>query len=106
MAKRFSELGITQQEDRKIFNCRQVSIEDILNVEIEVIDFVSDVKTQHGDGRALILYQTSDGSEEGKFFTNSMSLKSALLQVSSDDLPFITIIKATKCGKGKIYQFT
>lgn len=106
MAKRFSELGITQQEDKKIFNCRQVSIEDILNVEIEVIDFISDVKTQHGEGRSLIHYQTSDEREEGKFFTNSASLKSALLQVASDDLPFITTIRATKCGKGKIYQFT
>lgn len=26
MAKRFSELGIKQQDDRKIFNCQQVSI--------------------------------------------------------------------------------
>lgn len=36
MAKRFSELGIKQQDDRKIFNCQQVSITDVLNSEIEV----------------------------------------------------------------------
>lgn len=41
MAKRFSELGIKQQDDRKIFNCQQVSITDVLNSEIEVIDFIS-----------------------------------------------------------------
>lgn len=104
--KRFSDLGITQQDDRKIFNCHQVSIEDILNIEIEVMDFVQDMKTKHGDGRCLIHYVEHESREEGKFFTNSVSLKSALLQVTDEDLPFITTIKATKCGIGKIYQFT
>ena len=106
MAKRFSELGITQQDNRKIFNCQQVSITDILNSEIEVLDFLPDVKTVHGEGRYLVHYRTTDGSEEGKFFTNSQSLKSCLDQVNEADFPFITVIKATKCGKGKIYQFT
>lgn len=54
MAKRFSELGIKQQDDRKIFNCQQVSITDVLNSEIEVIDFIPGMKTQHGEGRYLI----------------------------------------------------
>lgn len=49
MAKRFSELGIKQQDDRKIFNCPQVSVTDILNSEIEVIDYLPDVKTKHGE---------------------------------------------------------
>lgn len=106
MAKRFCELGITQQDNRKIFNCQQVSITDILNSEIEVIDFLPDVKTQHGDGRYLVYYRTTDSGEEGKFFTNSQALKSCLNQVRAEDFPFITVIKATKCGKGKIYQFT
>ncbi len=106
MAKRFSELGITPQDDRKVFNCQQVSITDILNSEIEVIDFLSNVKTAHGEGRYLIHYRMVDGSDEGKFFTNSQSLKSVLDQVKPDDFPFITVIKATKCGKGKLYQFT
>jgi len=106
MAKRFSELGIKQQDSRKIFNCQQVSITDILNYEIEVIDFLPDVKTQHGEGRYLVHYRMEDGGEEGKFFTNSQALKSCLDQVREEDFPFITVIKATKCGKGKIYQFT
>lgn len=106
MTKRFSELGIKQQDDRKIFNCPQVSVTDILNSEIEVIDYLPDVKTKHGEGRYLIHYWTTDGKEEGKFFTNSTSLKSVLDQVKEEDFPFITVIKATKCGNGKIYQFT
>ncbi len=106
MTKRFSELGIKQEDSRKIFNCQQVSITDILNNEIEVIDFLPDVKTQHGEGRYLVHYRMEDSGEEGKFFTNSQALKSCLDQVREEDFPFITVIKATKCGKGKIYQFT
>lgn len=106
MAKRFSELGITQQDDRKIFNCPQVSVTDILNSEIEIIDFLPGVKTRHGEGRYLIHYRTVDSSEEGKFFTNSSSLKNVLDQIKEKDFPFITVIKAIKCGNGKIYQFT
>ena len=106
MAKRFSELGIVVDDGRKIFNCQQVSITDILNSEIEVLDYLAEVKTKHGDGRVLVHYRTTDGNEEGKFFTNSQSLKGSLSQIQDEDFPFITVIKATKCGKGKVYQFT
>lgn len=105
MAKRFSELGI-QVDDRTIFNCQQVSITDILNSEIEVLGFLPDVKTKHGEGRCLIHFRNTDDGFEGKFFTNSTTLKSALAQVNEEDFPFITVIKAVKCGNGKIYQFT
>lgn len=105
MAKRFSELGI-QVDDRTIFNCQQVSITDILNSEIEVLGFLPDVKTKHGEGRCLIHFRNTDDGFEDKFFTNSTTLKSALAQVNEEDFPFITVIKAVKCGNGKIYQFT
>lgn len=106
MAKRFSELGIKQSEDLTIFNCVQVSITDILNSEIEVIGYLPNVKTMHGEGRCLVHFKHLGEGYEGKFFTNSASLKSVLAQVAEDDFPFITIIKAVKCGNGKIYQFT
>jgi hypothetical protein len=102
--KRFGELGIKQQDDRKIFNCPQVSVTDILNSEIEVIDFLPDVKTKHGEGRYLVEY-IQDGSE-GKFFTNSSALKSVLEQIPKTEFPFVTTIRCIKCGNGKIYQFT
>ncbi len=73
MAKRFSELGIKQQDDRKIFNCQQVSITDVLNSEIEVIDFIPGMKTQHGEGRYLIKF-TQNGTE-GKFSQTHPPLK-------------------------------
>lgn len=104
MARHFSELGITVKNEKKIFNCQQVSITDILNSEIEVIDYIPDMKTQHGDGRYLVKF--TQGGQEGKFFTNSSALKSVLDQIPKEDFPFITTIRCTKCGNGKIYQFT
>jgi hypothetical protein len=107
MAKRFSELGISPKNSGKIFNCQQVSICDILNSEIMVLDFQPNVKTAHGDGRYLVHFKTTEANPiEGKFFTNAETLKGCLDQVPKDCLPFLTVIKAIKCGKGKIYQFT
>ena len=106
MAKRFADLGIKLDNERKIFNCEQVSITDILNTEIEVIDYLPGVKTKHGEGRYLVHFRRTDAAIEGKFFTNSSTLKSVLDQVTKEDFPFVTIIKAQKCGNGKLYQFT
>ena len=52
--KRFSELGIEIDADRHIFPVPQVSITDILNCEIEILDFESGAKTQHGSDLSLI----------------------------------------------------
>lgn len=54
--KKFSELGVTVQDERKMFNCSQVSISDVLNCEIIVEDFIPDVKTSHGEGRYLVKF--------------------------------------------------
>lgn len=105
-AKRFSELGIKPADNGKVFNCQQVSITDILNSEIEILAFQPNLHTAQGDGRYLIHFRTTEDNIEGKFFTNSTNLKSCLDQMKEEDLPVITIIKAVKCGKGKIYQFT
>jgi len=102
--KRFSELGVKQDDERKVFNCTQVSISDVINCEIEVLDFIQGVKTKHGDGRYLIHFKHE--GIEGKFFSNAANLKNALDQISKDDFPFTTVIRAIKCGNGKMYQFT
>lgn len=107
MAKRFSELGIRPKDNGKVFNCQQVSITDILNSEILVLDFQTNIKTRHGEGRYLVHFRLLEDGSEGKFFTASQNLKDCLDQVNRDsDLPFSTIIKAVKCGKGKIFNFT
>jgi hypothetical protein len=69
-----------------------------------VLDFVPDVKTKHGEGRYLIHFRNA--GTEGKFFSNSENIKNALNQIKKEDFPFTTIIRATKCGNGKIFQFT
>jgi hypothetical protein len=102
--KKFSELGVKQEDERKLFNCQQVSITDIVNCEVEILDYIPNIKTKHGDGRYLIRYR-KDGAE-GKFFSNSTNIKNAIDQISKEDFPFTTTIKATKCGNGKIFQFT
>lgn len=104
--RRFSELGIQQAEGDKIYNCQQMSITDILNSEIEVLGFLPNVKTRHGEGRYLIHIRQVDGGAEAKFFTNSASLKSVLDQVKPDDFPFVTTIKSFKLGNAKLFQFT
>lgn len=83
--RRFSELGIKQVDDKKIFNCQQVSISDVINCEIEVLDFIPNMKTTHGDNRYLVKFR-QDG-QEGKFFTNSSAIKSVLDQIPKDEFP-------------------
>lgn len=102
--KKFSELGIKIDDDRKIFNCNQVSISDVINCEIEVIDFIPGMTTKHGEGRSLVHYRHN--GQEGKFFSNSRDIKKVLDAVKKEDFPFLTTVKCTKCGNGKIYQFT
>lgn len=107
MAKRFSELGIQLPDNQVIFNCPQISITDILNTEIEVIQFLPNVKTKHGEGRYLIYFRDVKTGEYGKFFTIAANITTALDQIDKEkDLPFITIIKCAKMGTSKTYFFT
>ena len=101
---RYSDFGIKTEGERKMFNCPQVSISDVINCEIEVIDYIPNVKTQHGEGRYLIHFR-QDG-KEAKFFSNSSNIKSALEQISEQSFPFITTIRCSTYGKAKTYQFT
>lgn len=103
--KSFAELGIKPIDDKNIFNVPVISIEDVANVEIEVLDFEPNIKTKHGEGR-YILKVKYDGIER-KFFTNADPLKKALDQINKSDFPFKTTIKPQKFGGNKkTYQFT
>jgi hypothetical protein len=102
--KKFSDFAIKLQGNRKVFNCPQVSITDLTNIEIEVLDFIPDIKTEHGEGRVLVLCRHE--GQEKKFFTNSSDIKEALSLIPGEDFPFTTVIKAIKMGNGKIYRFT
>lgn len=61
--KRFSDLGVTVDAGNNIFQVQQVSITDILNSEIEVLDFESGVRTQHGENRYVVKIK-SDGKDK------------------------------------------
>ncbi len=76
--KRFSDFGIDIDAGRNIFPVQQISITDILNCEIEVLDYESGVKTQHGDNRCVVKIK-HEGTEY-KFFTNSSPIKGHLVK--------------------------
>lgn len=102
--KKFSDLGITVQEERKIFECKQLSINEIVNCEITVKDYIPDVKTKHGENRYLIEFEMNN--ETGKFFTNCKNIKITLDAIPKEEFPFTTKIKCTKIGNNSIYKFT
>ncbi|MEA4975969.1 MAG: hypothetical protein VB046_09565 [Paludibacter sp.] len=104
--KKFSDLGIKPKDDKNIFNVPSISIQDVVNVEIEILDFEANVKTRHGDGR-YILNVRYEG-KECKFFTNASPIKQVLDQTGKEDFPFTTIIKQQRfgSGSGKTFYFT
>lgn len=104
--RRFSELGVSVEAGSNIFQVQQVSITDILNSEIEVLDYEAGVRTQHGENRYVVKIK-ADG-KECKFFTNSTPIKEALGKIPHEKFPFITVIRAKKLGMGnsKMYYFT
>lgn len=103
--RKFSDFGI--KADDNIFECPCVSITDIVNVKIIVLDYVPNINTRHGEGRFLVHFKNADDGEMGKFFTTSKDICFALEQIGKDNLPFETIIKALKLGGGgKKYRFT
>lgn len=104
--KKFSDLGVKPLDDKNIFNVPVVSVQDVINVEIEVLDFEANVKTAHGDGRYILKIKHED--RECKFFTNATPIKNALSQISKSELPFTTTIKQQRFGNGsgKTFYFT
>jgi len=103
--KKFSDLGI-KPEEKNIFLVELISITDVTNCEIEVLDFSPDVKTRFGEGRYVVKIKYEN--IERKFFTNAIPIKEALDKVNKADFPFTTTIKPQKFGTGnnKTYQFT
>lgn len=106
MAKRFSDLGLKLPNERVIFDCEKVSITDILNTEIEVLAYLPIEHTSCGENRVLVHCRVVAEDKNVKFFTTAQQIKAALDLVPKEEFPFLTIIKAVKCGSGKFYKFT
>lgn len=100
--KNFSDLNLPKS--RTIYDCEQVSINQIINCRIEVLGFQRDVKTSFGEGRAVVRIRHEE--IEKKFFTNSTVLKDTLFSISPEDFPFMATVKSYKSGKNTVYQFT
>jgi len=101
--KEFSDLNI-QIEQTKIFEVPQVTIDEILNERVAVLDFQLDVETRFGGGRSVILLKK--GEKEVKLFTDSKRIKTQLEKVDRNDLPFMAKVTVLRFGeKKKSYQF-
>ena len=94
-----------QVSQPNIFQAQQVTITEILNQEVQVIDFQTSVKTSYGPDRYIILIEL-DGKRM-KFFTDSKRMKEQLDQINKEDFPFLAKISILKFGeKKKTYYFT
>jgi hypothetical protein len=104
--KKFSDFGINTLDNKNVFPVPKISITDVLNCEIEVLDYASGVKTSHGENRYVVKIK-SDGIES-KFFTNATPIKEALDKIPKDEFPFIATIRQQKfgSGSGKTFYFT
>lgn len=104
--RQFSDFGINTLEDKNIFPVPLISIQDVVNCEIEVLDFATGVKTRHGEGRCVI--KIKHEHLEKKFFTNATPIKEALIKIPKSDFPFTTTIRQQRfgSGSGKTFYFT
>lgn len=106
MAKRFCDLGIQLDSGSEMYDCEQMSITDIVNTEIEVMEYTPKVTTRYGDNRYVIHFKYTDRNKDAKFFTTAKDIKEALGKAKKDDFPFLTVIKCKRAGNGKRYYFT
>lgn len=104
--KTFSELGVKPVDDKAIFMVPRVSITDILNCRIEVIDYIGGISTSQGENRYIVKVRYE--GRECKFFTDSKRIKSTLDQIPKEEFPFTTTIKQIRfdSGSAKTFEFT
>ena len=101
--KSFKDLNVSYkpQDSKKRFAGSVVSIRELVNLPIVVLDFETGIKTQQGEDRCVVSIEINGDNK--KFFTNSEEMKNILMQVKEmpDGFPFETVIKAEMFGKGK-----
>lgn len=111
MAK-FSELGLkfTPKDGKKRFNFQHMTLGQIANRPIELLDFEKDIKTQWGESRFVVLFHFVGEMTEYKFYTDSEEMKSLLLQMEERGLlpgnVETTIQQKSGTGALRIYSFT
>lgn len=79
-------MGINTLDNRNIFPVPVISIEEVTNCEIEILEYESGIKTRHGDGRYIVRI-CHDGIER-KFFTNATPILEPIQEFKNrQDLP-------------------
>lgn len=106
--KNFKELEIKYRpvNGKKLFNCPRVSIRQLVNMEIAIVDCEFGVKTKMGDDRCIVAFH--NGDTKGKFFTSSVEMIDILDQISKKQMfPFRTTLRAEVFDTNKTkYVFT
>lgn len=97
----FADIGIsgriTTKDGQKFFDVKKIKIDSILNLPITVVEFETNIKTQHGPGRYAVKIKYN--GEELKFITNSFTLKNMLDQAKAKNaFPIDTVIKKRDIG--------
>ena len=103
--KTFAELGFVYQRDgKKEFAAEQTRLARLVNRQVIVKDFETDIKTRnYGDGRYLVLVEC-DGRDY-KFFTNSHHMKAALDHaVQHGGIPFKCTIVDLGGNQGYMFK--
>lgn len=93
-------------DGKKMFDGIDVSLRNLVNLHITILDFEEEVKTRNGP-RTLVNFQYDDG-RKGKYFTDDKKQLSDLQQLAAQgEIPFGTIVGTETFGNGKIrYKFT
>lgn len=98
----FADIGVsgrvTTKDGQQFFDVKKIKIDSIFNLPIKVEKFQTDVKTQHGNGRYVVLIEYN--GEKCKFITNSFTLKNMLDQAAKIEnaFPISTVIKKRDIG--------
>lgn len=107
--KSFAEFGFKfeAKDGKKRFDCPLVVMRQLVNMEIVVEDFETDIHTRHGDDKTLVRF-TSERLGEGKFITSSEAIRQALEYARSiNEIPFKATIVCKDLGNSmKVYLFT
>ncbi len=77
-------LGIQPEENNKHFNCSETTQQKLINLTFWVIDYIENVHTKFGEGRALVKIKFNKDDKEAdakKFFTNSSEIKYVLTKI-------------------------
>ena len=106
--REFKDIGLQYVADdgKKRFGGKQMSLRELANTHICLLDFETDVHTDNGP-RTLVSFQFDDGSF-GKYFTADKQQLWFLEKLrEQNDLPCGTTIKSEIFGNGKVrYVFT